>query len=627
MPSNRWWAIVGFWAWYWICFLVLLPLMLLRQIFISAAYFFSTLLTWNKNYSFLNSQLELYFLTSYRSMLASTLFGERFISTRYKNVLIDPGPPFSHASLRQRLISRNEKISGVVLTHMHEEHIGNAYDIAAEFEIPIHGSRITLDSVRKPEELSLARMSLMGQPLVHKEDRGIECGRAINVGGTLLKVIESPGHCEGHLSFYDAENKILFAGDSYLHDEFTSPNKDVNSLDWLRTLDEYLALDVKTLIGSHGVIYTCDERIPETNFVVEKVDPRFLIERKKDFILWAREVVKVGEKNKLPYSVIEASLFPWHKSWTWKNWFNDESFRLFSFGEFSRTHFVRSLSEHPERVPLRFPNCTKLAEYFGLLDLQNMQAMARIHLLAANPRNAYTIVLGIVLSILSIYFSAAGFNLNFENLNPFAFVQTLVDQGKWGTLATSLIPITLIWATLGAAITRQMALDVAGTKNENFWKALEFCFRPALLAPSFLASLCFLIMFSVRPLPLALIIILPIWLFAGFLYSLLCAEKISLNKSLEKIKSVKSKIPLLIKTQLRFLISFGISTSFVYFCCGFFYFVWRFFLKLFSANPWEYPWSILSILIVAYGLGYTTANLKSLQIYLASKVMTENDSR
>jgi hypothetical protein len=81
------------------------------------------------------------------------------------------------------------------------------------------------------------------------------------------------------------------------------------------------------------------------------------------FLRWARDVVAAGERRGLPYSVIEACLFPWQHWWSWHNWFTDESGRLFSAGEFSRTYFVRSLSKTPERVPARFPPFVRLAEW------------------------------------------------------------------------------------------------------------------------------------------------------------------------------------------------------------------------------------------------------------------------
>ena len=161
----------------------------------------------------------------------------------------------------------------------------------------------------------------------------------------------------GHASlFLDRVRGILFAGDSFLHTIFTSPNKDVNGEEWIATLERYEALEIKTMVGTHGTVYSVDPNVARQAFVVERTAPSDMIRDKLMFMRWARDVVAEGERRLLPYSVIEACLFPWQRSWSWQNWFTDESGRLFSGGEFSRTHFVRSLFVRtPEMVPPRFP--------------------------------------------------------------------------------------------------------------------------------------------------------------------------------------------------------------------------------------------------------------------------------
>ncbi len=71
--------------------------------------------------------------------------------------------------------------------------------------------------------------------------------------------------------------------------------------------------NVKTTIGTHGYIYTTDERIPIIPLVTKRVDPNHMIRDKVEFLKWARTVVAEGERRSLPYSVIEACLFPWQR--------------------------------------------------------------------------------------------------------------------------------------------------------------------------------------------------------------------------------------------------------------------------------------------------------------------------
>ncbi len=221
--------------------------------------------------------------------------------------------------------------------------------------VPVYATSATLQAIRNPESLSIARKVFIGQPISNDIENMKSLETTVDTPDISLQVIQSPGHCDGHASFYDPKRCILFVGDSFMHTVFTSPNRDVSGADWIRTLQSYCNLDIRTMIGAHGYVYTSDETILRNRFVVRRKDPKQMIQDKLRFMEWARDVVMEGERLGLPYSIIEACLFPWQSWWSWYTWFTDESGRLFSAGEFSRTHFLRSFSSFPENVPFRFP--------------------------------------------------------------------------------------------------------------------------------------------------------------------------------------------------------------------------------------------------------------------------------
>jgi glyoxylase-like metal-dependent hydrolase (beta-lactamase superfamily II) len=293
-------------------------------------------------------------------LVLTAVFGERFSAIQYEDVLIDPGPVFARRKLR-RYLADAPKVSAIAVTHAHEEHAGNAPLAARLTGVPIYASRFTLAAIESPAPISLPRRAFMGQPEPTEGASLVEVGHALETPRARLTVIQSPGHCEGHASYFAREAGILFAGDSFLHTIFTAPNEDVSGAAWIETLEAYLELDIRTMIGTHGLVYSVDEGIDRIPFVVERRDPRTMIKDKLEFMNWAKEVVAEGERRRLPYSVIEASLFPWQRFWSWTTWFTDEGGRLFSGGEFSRTYFVRSLSKTPESVPPRFPLFARLA--------------------------------------------------------------------------------------------------------------------------------------------------------------------------------------------------------------------------------------------------------------------------
>ena len=294
-------------------------------------------------------------MNSIASLAITALFGERFTAIHYEDVLIDPGPVFGRRRLLRYLKQSDKPIHAVFATHAHEEHVGNVVLSSELTGAAIYGTEVTLNSLRQPESLSWMRRVFIGQPLpaAHADLRRAE--GSLVTPRVQLNVIESPGHCTGHASLFDAARSILFAGDSFMHTIFTCPNKDVSSEDWIATLERYEALEIKTMVGTHGNVYSVDENVAWQTFVVKRTAPSEMIRDKLLFLRWAQDVVAEGERRSLPYGVIEACLFPWQRWWSWQNWFTDESGRLFSGGEFSRTQFVRSLSRTPQQVPPRFP--------------------------------------------------------------------------------------------------------------------------------------------------------------------------------------------------------------------------------------------------------------------------------
>jgi glyoxylase-like metal-dependent hydrolase (beta-lactamase superfamily II) len=360
-PASTPRSLAWFWAKYWLWFFLFLPWMLLRQIGIMFHQFCGALWTWNRDVQLLDGRLHIRFVNSLRTLVVTTVFGERFTCIQFDDILIDPGPVFAWRQLSRRLAGT--RVSAIVATHAHEEHTGNALDAARITGAPVYGTDATLAAIREPELLSGPRRIFIGQPkpVGSAELRRLAPSLA-TVKGTLLS-LESPGHCEGHASLFDEHEGVLFAGDSFLHTVFTAPNREVRGDDLIRTLERYMQLPIRTMVGTHGYIYSVDPGIGARPFLVRRRDPVELIRRKCEFLYWSREVVARGESRGLPYSVIEACLFPWQRFWSWQNWFTDEGGRLFSAGEFSRTHFVRSMSRHPGKVPPRFPLFVRLVRF------------------------------------------------------------------------------------------------------------------------------------------------------------------------------------------------------------------------------------------------------------------------
>ena len=285
-PNNSRQAIVRFWLWYWGYFFLFLPWMLLRQAFLSLRDTLGALWTWNRQITLLGDSLRIVSMNSISSLAITALFGERFTAIHYEDVLIDPGPVFGRKRLSRYLKQSSKAVHAVFATHAHEEHVGNVVLSSELTGAAIYGTQVTLNALRQPEMLTWMRRTFIGQPLaaVHADLRPVE--NDLETPCVHLTVIESPGHCAGHASLFDTARRILFAGDSFLHTIFTSPNKDVSGEDWIATLERYEALEIKTMVGTHGNVYSVDPNVAWRPFIVERTAPSEMIRDKLRFLRW-----------------------------------------------------------------------------------------------------------------------------------------------------------------------------------------------------------------------------------------------------------------------------------------------------------------------------------------------------
>jgi glyoxylase-like metal-dependent hydrolase (beta-lactamase superfamily II) len=127
----------------------------------------------------------------------------------------------------------------VVLTHHHRDHVTGAGVVAAALGVPVLAHADTL-----------ARLSALGDGVATLE---IKDGDVLDLDGLTLRAVHTPGHAPGHLAFFEAERRLLLAGDlvsglSTILVGLADGDMDAY-LDSLRTC---AALDPKFVLPSHG---------------------------------------------------------------------------------------------------------------------------------------------------------------------------------------------------------------------------------------------------------------------------------------------------------------------------------------------------------------------------------------
>jgi glyoxylase-like metal-dependent hydrolase (beta-lactamase superfamily II)/predicted DCC family thiol-disulfide oxidoreductase YuxK len=331
----------AFWSCYTLGFFIRLPLVVRAGIKAAIQRTSIFARTYHSRVDLLNGKLTILFLNGVLPNTVPLLFGELFTAIIYDGIAIDPGSPKLRRSLARHLRPAKLKITKVVATHAHEEHVGNLNWLSEVTGAPVYVSEMTARFLTPFKKLPWVRATIIGQPPNLKQPYNI-LGESVETESGYLQVIETPGHCDDHIALYDPQQKVLLAGDAFMGSYFATPNPDVDSRKWLLSLERLMELDIEILVEGHGHIHSLRTDIPDFPGVVIREDPKVAISQKLDYLRWLREQIETGFQEQLPVRVIEASCFPWGRRTSWESCATDECIRLLSLGHFSRTELVRS---------------------------------------------------------------------------------------------------------------------------------------------------------------------------------------------------------------------------------------------------------------------------------------------
>ena len=92
------------------------------------------------------------------------------------------------------------RVLAILCTHAHDDHVRVAPELSAALDVPI---------LLHPADLPLWHLTHDREP-----DGELADGQEIEVAGTTLKVIHTPGHAPGAVCFYAPDLATVFTGDT-----------------------------------------------------------------------------------------------------------------------------------------------------------------------------------------------------------------------------------------------------------------------------------------------------------------------------------------------------------------------------------------------------------------------------
>ena len=157
-----------------------------------------------------------------------------------RGMLIDTG--FRHVADDLERALAELRPRGVIVTHWHEDHAGNAPTLA--MKLPMWMSDYTERKLREHQQVKLYRHFTWGRP------KALTATLAA-LDATQLRTIATPGHSPDHHVVFDAETQTLFSGDLWLGVKVRVMGASENPYEITASLDKAIALRPRRMFDAH----------------------------------------------------------------------------------------------------------------------------------------------------------------------------------------------------------------------------------------------------------------------------------------------------------------------------------------------------------------------------------------
>ena len=227
-----------------------------------------------------------------------------------RGVLVDTG--FLNVERELHRAVAELRPAGVVLTHWHEDHAGNAPALAAR-GVPMRMAELTERKLREHEHMKAYRHIIWGRT------RALTAPIAA-FDPSPLQLIATPGHSADHHVVFDPETRTMFSGDLWLGIRVRVMGPYENPYELVRSLGHAIALAPLRMFDAHrGLVVTPVMALrAKRSWLQDRIGA---VERALDAGVGERAIVK---------RLLDG----------------EERTAFFSQGEYSRRNFVRNIKQH-----------------------------------------------------------------------------------------------------------------------------------------------------------------------------------------------------------------------------------------------------------------------------------------
>ncbi|HEY8176866.1 MAG TPA: MBL fold metallo-hydrolase [Gemmatimonadaceae bacterium] len=232
-----------------------------------------------------------------------------------RGLLVDTGFRHVASDLERTLVDLRPR--GIIVTHWHEDHAGNAPRLAAS-RMPMWMADYTERKLRERPRVKVYRHWTWGRPTALG-------GEITRLDPAPLHVVATPGHSPDHHVVFDADTATLFSADLWLGVKVRVMGYTENPYEIIASLTKAIALQPRRMFDAHrGMVDKPIDALAAKRAWLE--DTVGAIERRLD----------AGDSER---AIVRAILR------------GEERTALVSQGEYSRRNLVRVVAQNRSRNP------------------------------------------------------------------------------------------------------------------------------------------------------------------------------------------------------------------------------------------------------------------------------------